>query len=290
MSQNFRIFVQNFKYLMSLSMDGNRILYVTTEMIPYFPESPMSLQSLRIPKAMNDKGADVRIFMPRFGVINERRHQLHEVIRLSGMNLIINDMDQPLIIKVASVPGEKIQVYFIDNEEYFKRKSVYTDDRGQLFNDNDERAIFFAKGVLETVKKLNWKPDVVHILGWMSGLVPAYLKEYYAEDSFFNEAKVVVSLYDNPFEGQLNSEIGNKLAFDGINGEVAKFLKNPDYEAMVKSALRYADAAVKGEEFLPESINKYLESKNIPVMEYCPVDGICEAYKVFYAEELMNEN
>lgn len=290
MSQNFRIFVQNFKYLMSLSMDGNRILYVTTEMIPYFPESPMSLQSLRIPKAMNDKGADVRIFMPRFGVINERRHQLHEVIRLSGMNLIINDMDQPLIIKVASVPGEKIQVYFIDNEEYFKRKSVYTDDRGQLFNDNDERAIFFAKGVLETVKKLNWKPDVVHILGWMSGLVPAYLKEYYAEDSFFNEAKVVVSLYDSPFEGQLNSEIGNKLAFDGINGEVAKFLKNPDYEAMVKSALRYADAAVKGEEFLPESINKYLESKNIPVMEYCPVDGICEAYKVFYAEELMNEN
>ncbi|MFA7615348.1 MAG: glycogen/starch synthase [Weeksellaceae bacterium] len=271
-------------------MDGNRILYVTTEMIPYFPESPMSLQSLRIPKAMNDKGADVRIFMPRFGVINERRHQLHEVIRLSGMNLIINDMDQPLIIKVASVPGEKIQVYFIDNEEYFKRKSVYTDDRGELFNDNDERAIFFAKGVLETVKKLNWKPDVVHILGWMSGLVPAYLKEYYAEDSFFNEAKVVVSLYDNPFDGQLNLEIGNKLAFDGINGEVAKFLKTPDYEAIVKSALRYADAAVKGEEFLPESINKYLESKNIPVMEYCPVDGICEAYKVFYAEELMNEN
>jgi len=290
MSRNFRIFVQNFKYLMSLSMDGNRILYVTTEMIPYFPESPMSLQSLRIPKAMNDKGADVRIFMPRFGVINERRHQLHEVIRLSGMNLIVNDMDQPLIIKVASVPGEKIQVYFIDNEEYFKRKSVYTDDSGELFNDNDERAIFFAKGVLETVKKLNWKPDVVHILGWMSSLVPAYLKEYYAEDSFFNEAKVVVSLYDSPFEGQLNSEIGDKLAFDGINGEVAKFLKNPNYEAMVKSALRYADAAVKGEEFLPESINKYLESKNIPVMEYCPVDGICEAYKVFYAEELMNEN
>ncbi|MDD3458629.1 MAG: glycogen/starch synthase [Weeksellaceae bacterium] len=271
-------------------MDGNRILYVTTEMIPYFPESPMSLQSLKIPKAMNEKGADVRIFMPRFGVINERRHQLHEVIRLSGMNLIINDMDQPLIIKVASVPGERIQVYFIDNEEYFKRKSVYTDNDGNFFSDNDERAIFFAKGVLETVKKLNWKPDVVHILGWMSGLVPAYIKEYYAKDSFFNEAKVVVSLYDSPFEGELNADIGSKLAFDGINGEVAKYLKNPDYEAMVKSALKYADAAVKGEEFLPESINEYLKSKNIPVMEYCPVDGICEAYKVFYAEELMNES
>lgn len=290
MSQKFRIFVQNFKYLMSLSMDGNRILYVTTEMIPYFPESPMSLQSLKIPKAMNDKGADVRIFMPRFGIINERRHQLHEVIRLSGMNMIINDMDQPLIIKVASVPGERIQVYFIDNEEYFKRKSVYVDNDGKLYNDNDERSIFFAKGVLETVKKLNWKPDVVHILGWMSCLVPAYLKEYYAEDSFFNEAKIVVSLYDNPFEGKLNLEIREKLAFDGINGEVSKLLKNPDYEAMIKSALQYADAAVKGEEFIPEPIKNYLESKNIPVMEYCPIDGICEAYKVFYAEELMNEN
>lgn len=271
-------------------MDGNRILYVTTEMIPYFSESPLSLQSLKIPKAMNEKGADVRVFMPRFGTINERRHQLHEVIRLSGMNLIVNDMDQPLIIKVASIPGEKIQVYFIDNEEYFKRKSVYTDDQGNLFDDNDERAIFFAKGVLETVKKLNWRPDVVHILGWMSGLVPAYIKEYYAEDSFFNEAKVVVSLFDNPFDGQLNGGITQKLAFDGINGEVAKFLKEPDFEAIVKSALRYADAAVKGEEFLSDEITKYLESKNIPVMEYCSDDKICETYKLFYAGELMNEN
>lgn len=271
-------------------MDRNRILYVTTEMIPYFSESPLSLQSLKIPKAMSEKGADVRIFMPRFGTINERRYQLHEVIRLSGMNLIINDMDQPLIIKVASIPGERIQVYFIDNEEYFKRKSVYSDNDGKLFNDNDERAIFFAKGVLETVKKLNWRPDVVHILGWMSSLVPAYLKEYYAEDSFFNEAKVVVSLFDNPFEGNLNEDITNKLAFDGINGEVAKFLKEPNFGAIVKSALRYADAAVKGEEFLPDDILKYLESKNIPVMEYFSNDKICEAFKCFYAGELMNQN
>ena len=271
-------------------MDGKRILYVTTEMIPYFPETPMSLQSLRIPKAMSDKGADVRIFMPRFGVINERRHQLHEVIRLSGMNLIINDMDQPLIIKVASVPSERLQVYFIDNEEYFKRKSVYSDKEGKLFDDNDERAIFFAKGVLETVKKLNWKPDVVHVLGWMSSMVPAYVKEYYAEDSFFNEAKVVVSLFDNSFEGELNPEFAHKLAFDGINGDISNYLQKPDFESLTLSALRYADAAVKGEEFIPESINKYLQSENIPVMEYCPVEGISEAYNIFYAEELMNEN
>src|SRR5690606_36110167 len=279
-----------FKKLMSLDMDGKRILYVTTEMIPYFPETPMSLQSLRIPKAMSDNGADVRIFMPRFGVINERRHQLHEVIRLSGMNLIINDMDQPLIIKVASVPGERLQVYFIDNEEYFKRKAVYSDKEGNLFSDNDERAIFFAKGVLETVKKLNWKPDVVHVLGWMSSMVPAYVKEYYAEDSFFNEAKVVVSLFDNPFEGELDDKISTKLAFDGIEGEISSFLQKPNFEAMNLSALKYADAAVKGEEFIPEIINQYLQSENIPVMEYCPEEGISEAYNIFYAEELMNEN
>lgn len=275
---------------MRLNMDGKRILYVTTEMIPYFPETPMSLQALRIPKAMSDKGADVRIFMPRFGVINERRHQLHEVIRLSGMNLIINDMDQPLIIKVASVPSERLQVYFIDNEEYFKRKHVYADKDGSLYEDNDERAIFFAKGVLETVKKLNWKPDVVHVMGWMSSMVPAYLKEYYADDSFFNEAKVVVSLFDDAFEGELNSGIASKLAFDGINGEIATYLEKPNCEAMTKAALVYADAAVKGEEIIPESINQYLQTKNIPVMDYCPIEGVSEAYKIFYAEELMNQN
>lgn len=271
-------------------MEGKRILYVTTEMIPYFPESPMALQSLRIPKAMSEKGADVRIFMPRFGVINERRHQLHEVIRLSGMNLIVNDMDQPLIIKVASVPGERIQVYFIDNEEYFKRKSVYSDSSGKLYEDNDERSIFFAKGVLETVKKLNWKPDVVHIMGWMSCMLPAYLKEYYAEDSFFSDAKVVVSLFDNPFDGELSNDLKSKLAFDGINGEVGDILCNPNFEAMTKSALKYADAAVRGEEFIPDSLIQYLESESIPIMDFCEDEKIGEAYKLFYAEELMNEN
>lgn len=270
-------------------MKGKRILYVTTEMTPYFPESPMSSQSLGIPKAMSAKGADVRIFMPRFGTINERRHQLHEVIRLSGMNLIVNDMDQPLIIKVASVPGERIQVYFIDNDEYFKRKSVYVDKNGKLFDDNDERAIFFAKGVLETVKKLNWKPDVVHILGWMSSMIPAYLKEYYAEDSFFNDAKVVVSLFDNAFDGELNPGIAEKLAFDGINGKVAEFLEKPDFEALTRSALQYADAAIKGEEFIPENIDQYLKSGEIPVLEYCPTEVFGESYKLFYAEELMND-
>ncbi len=159
-------------------MKDKRILYVSSELIPYLPETEVSKMAFEVPKEMHRQGAQIRMFMPRFGVINERRHQLHEVIRLSGMNLIINDMDMPLIIKVASIPKERMQVYFIDNEEYFKRKAVYTDEDGNLFEDNDERAIFFAKGVIETVKKLKWAPDIIHVHGWMASLLPLYLKEY----------------------------------------------------------------------------------------------------------------
>ena len=163
--------------------------------------------ALDLPKLMHSKGNDVRIFMPRFGTINERRHQLHEVIRLSGMNMIVNDMDQPLIIKVASLPNERLQVYFIDNEEYFNRKAIYSDKAGEFFNDNDERSIFFVKGILETVKKLNWKPDVIHAQGWMTALMPLYLKKYYSDDAFFNEVKMVYSVFDKPFEGELSENM-----------------------------------------------------------------------------------
>jgi len=257
-------------------MEGKRILYVTTEMVPYFPENPMSSQALDLPKIMQSSGADVRIFMPRFGAINERRHQLHEVIRLSGMNMIINDLDQPLIIKVASVPGERLQVYFIDNEEYFKRKEVYGEDNG-LFSDNDERSIFFAKGVLETVKKLNWKPDVVHVMGWMSSLVPLYLKKYYSDDPFFQDAKVVVSLFDNGFEGELDTD-------------VQTYLEKPTHLGMIQASLQYADAVAKGEEMIPEDVKNYINQQNIPLLDYCSKEQAKEVYNNFYLEEVMNSN
>ena len=158
-------------------MKNKRILYVSSEVIPYLPETEIASMSFEVPQMVNSKGGQIRIFMPRYGNINERRHQLHEVIRLSGMNLVINDFDMPLIIKVASIPKERIQVYFIDNEEYFKRKATFTDEDGNLFADNDERAIFFAKGVVETVKKLNWAPDIIHVHGWLASLLPLYLKQ-----------------------------------------------------------------------------------------------------------------
>ncbi|HEY4540462.1 MAG TPA: glycogen/starch synthase [Faecalibacter sp.] len=271
-------------------MEGKRILYVTTEMTPYFPENPMSSQALELPKVMQSNGADVRIFMPKFGVINERRHQLHEVIRLSGMNMIVNDLDQPLIIKVASVPGERLQVYFIDNEEYFKRKEVYTDTDGVLCSDNDERAIFFAKGVLETVKKLNWKPDVVHVMGWMSSLLPVYLKKYYADDPFFSDAKVVVSIFDNGFEGELDQKLVEKLTFDEVEGDIKQYLEKPTHLGMIQASLQYADAVAKGEEVIPQDVKEYIESQNISLLDYYDKDQAKEVYNNFYIEEVMNSN
>jgi starch synthase len=162
-------------------MEDKRILYVSSEVVPYLAENEVSSMSYDVPKMVNDQGGQIRIFMPRYGNINERRHQLHEVIRLSGMNLVVNDLDMPLIIKVASIPKERIQVYFIDNDEYFKRKATFTDEDGALYPDNDERAIFFAKGVVETVKKLNWVPDIIHVHGWMAGMLPIYMKHYYKD-------------------------------------------------------------------------------------------------------------
>jgi starch synthase len=171
--------------------------------------------------------------MPRYGNINERRHQLHEVIRLSGMNLVVNDLDMPLIIKVASIPKERIQVYFIDNDEYFKRKATFSDEDGVLYPDNDERAIFFAKGVVETVKKLNWVPDIIHVHGWMASLLPIYMKHYYKDEALFSETKIVTSVYGQSFEGTLNSEMINKVKFDNVPHDSIKELELPNYENLI---------------------------------------------------------
>lgn len=201
-------------------MNGKKILFVSSELVPYLPENEVSLMSYETPRMVNSNGGQIRIFMPRFGNINERRHQLHEVIRLSGMNLVINDMDMPLIIKVASIPRERIQVYFIDNDEYFKRKATFTDEDGKLFPDNDERAIFFAKGVVETVKKLNWSPDIIHVHGWMASLLPLYLKKFYADEPLFSGSRIIMSVYGQGFDGTLDKDLIKKIAFDGVPEEV----------------------------------------------------------------------
>jgi len=267
-------------------MKDKRILYVSSEVTPYLPETELSSTAFNVAKNAHSKGIQTRIFMPRFGVINERRHQLHEVIRLSGMNLIINDMDMPLIIKVASIPKERMQVYFIDNDEYFKRKAVYSDEDDKLFEDNDERMIFFAKGVVETVKKLNWAPDIIHVHGWMASLLPLYLREYYKEEPLFAESKIVTSLYNSDIE-DLNNEMANKVRFDKIEESKVTTIETPSHLNILKSAIENSDAVIKGSEVLPDEIETFIEETNPKVLDFQSEETLTEAYLEFYKENVL---
>lgn len=263
-------------------MKDKRILYVSSEVVPYLPETEISSMSFEAPRMVNKQGGQIRIFMPRFGNINERRHQLHEVIRLSGINLVINDLDMPLIIKVASIPKERIQVYFIDNEEYFKRKATLTDEEGKLFPDNDERAIFFAKGVIETVKKLNWAPDIIHVNGWLASLLPLYLKEFYKTEPLFTESKIVTSVYNQSFEGTLDKNMIKKVSFDGLDADVIKPLEKPDYINLMKLAIDNSDGIIKGSEHLDKELDDYIDSSDKPKLDYFSLEEFAEPYTEFY--------
>jgi len=262
-------------------MKDKRILYVSSEVVPYLPETEISSMSFEAPRMVNQQGGQIRIFVPRYGNINERRHQLHEVIRLSGINLVINDLDMPLIIKVASIPKERIQVYFIDNDDYFKRKATLTDEDGILFPDNDERAIFFAKGVIETVKKLNWSPDIIHVHGWLASLLPLYLRQYYKDEPLFNESKIVTSVYNQSFDGALNKEMSNKIKFDNIDPQAIKDLENPTYINLMKVAINFSDALIVGSETIPEELKAHLKTIEKPVLDYKNKDEFEAAYTEF---------
>lgn len=268
-------------------MEDKRILYVSSEVVPYLAENEVSLMSYDVPKMINDQGGQIRIFMPRYGNINERRHQLHEVIRLSGMNLVINDLDMPLIIKVASIPKERIQVYFIDNDEYFKRKATFTDEEGALYPDNDERSIFFAKGVVETVKKLNWVPDIIHVHGWLASMLPIYMKHYYKDEALFAQTKIVTSVYSQSFDGSLDPEMINKVKFDGVPQEAIQDLEKPDYENLMRTAVMHSDAVIIASENLSPSLTKFIESSGKPFLPFSPKDKFAEAYTEFYKNTVL---
>ncbi|MBA0885086.1 glycogen/starch synthase [Flavobacterium undicola] len=267
-------------------MKDKRILYVSSEVVPYLAENEVSLMSYDVPKMVNDQGGQIRIFMPRYGNINERRHQLHEVIRLSGMNLVVNDLDMPLIIKVASIPKERIQVYFIDNDEYFKRKATFADEDGVMYPDNDERAIFFAKGVVETVKKLNWVPDIIHVHGWMAAMLPVYMKHFYKNEALFSETKIVTSVYGQSFDGTLDVEMINKVKLDGVPQEEVAMLSTPDYENIIKATVMHSDAVIIASSNVSSSLTKFIETSGKPFLPYVPKDAFAEAYSNFYKEML----
>lgn len=256
-------------------MPNQKILYVTTELFPYQEDSNMGTKVNKMALRMHQQGNDVRVFMPRFGQISERKFQLHEVIRLSGMNIIINDLDQPLIIKVASLPGERLQVYFIDNDEYFKRKQLYADDNGVSFPDNDERAIFFARGVIETIKKLNWVPDVIHLNGWMASFIPVYLKNFYKNDAYFKDSKLVLSVY-NEEDADLDPSVEEKMKFDNITS--LKAFDKPSFQQFVIESMGMVDLVVKGDEFLDDSLEDAFNNATAQKSEYLAPESIDSLY------------
>ena len=266
------------------TMSKKRILYVSQHLVPFLPETPMSSISRHLPQGASDKDREIRVFMPRFGKINERRHQLHEVIRLSGMNLNIDDVDHPLIIKVASIPTARMQVYFIDNDDLFKRKAVLYDSNDELFSDSDVRAIFFVRGVLETVRKLGWAPDIIHCHGWMANLLPLYLKNNYKDDPYFENSKIICSIYDEGFDGELDSRMAEKIVLDGISSDQAGTIKNPTFNNMNAIAIENADAIIAASEDLDEETLDQINAADIPVLKFPGNEGYLADINSFYDE------
>ena len=264
--------------------ETKKILFVNSEITPYLPESTISTVGRYLPQGIQEGGKEIRSFMPRYGNINERRNQLHEVIRLSGMNIVVNDIDRPLIIKVASISSARMQVYFIDNEDYFHRKFVYTDEEGKFFEDNDERAIFFARGVMETVKKLRWKPDVIHCQGWISHLLPLYLKKAYKDDPIFTDCKVVLSLYDEIANETFADDMGSKTIVPGIKNKDLEVIKQANGINLAKLAIQYSDGIIMGSAEIPAEIAEYANASKLPLLPYADLSdpAYIKEYNQFY--------
>ena len=265
-------------------MGKKKILFINQEIAPYVPDTDMSLMGRDLPQAIQEKGYEIRTFMPKWGTINERRGQLHEVIRLSGMNLIIDDTDHPLIIKVATIPTAKVQVYFIDNDDYFSKRQMEQDEKGDDYTDNGERAIFFARGVLETVKKLRWVPDIIHCQGWMSGVVPLYIKTAYCEEPSFANTKVVTSLFTKSLKNDLGTNFKRCLEFRDVTADLLKpYADNFTFEELGKLAIDYSDGVVQSDKVVNKDLLNYTQEKNIPLLKY-PKENFADAVEQFYNE------
>ncbi|OUO23646.1 glycogen/starch synthase [Bacteroides sp. An322] len=250
-------------------MSAKKVLFITQEITPYVPESELSLIGQNLPQAIQDKGREIRTFMPKWGNVNERRNQLHEVIRLSGMNIIIDDTDHPLIIKVASIQAARRQVYFIDNDDYFQHRLMEADEDGKEYEDNGERAIFYARGVLETVKKLRWCPDIIHCHGWMSAVVPLFIKKAYYDEPSFRDSKVIFSVYEDGFKSNLTPDFTKQLIYREITPDDVSMIQNPvNYEELCKLAITYSDGVIQNSEKVNPAIMDYARSLNIPVVDY----------------------
>ncbi len=270
-----------------------KVLIVTQEMLPYLPDSPTAKVSRQLPEYLKTKGKmELRILMPRFGTINERRHRLHEVVRLSGINIIIDEDDYPLIIKVASLPQARMQVYFLDNEDFFKRKYVFNDKNGKFYKDNVERMVFFCKGVIETVKKFGWAPDVIHCQGWMTSLIPLYIRTAYKNDALFTNSKIIYTAYENSFTDGFGDIFKQKAMIKKVSDKDISPYMDLNNNGLHKGAIHYSDAVVRGSATLDEEVEKTLQNgvaENKPILDYFEGDEFKEAHKNFYAQLLEEE-
>lgn len=260
-----------------------KVLFINHDITPYVADTELSLMGKMIPKAIQESGCEIRTFMPRWGNINERRGQLHEVIRLSGLNISINDTDHPLIIKVASIPQTKVQVYFIDNEEFFSRRGQTEDAEGNPYADNGERAIFFARGVIETIKKLRWIPDVIHCQGWMSSFVPMYIKKAYYEEPAVCNAKIVTSLFEEQPKGELESNLKECIAYKDVTIEsLQQYPDKIDKIEMAKMAIDYSDGVIVASENVPQDIADYTKNAEAKVLNVTGYEDVADKYNEFY--------
>ena len=274
--------------------EPTRVLFVNSEIYPYLPETYISTIGRYLPQGIQECKKEIRSFMPKYGCINERRNQLHEVIRLSGMNIVINDVDRPLIIKVSSIPAARMQVYFIDNEDYFQRKYVFTDENGKFFDDNGERAVFFARGVLETVKKLRWKPDIIHCQGWISHILPLYLKKCYKDDPIFFFFLVVLSLYDEFLEERFSADLAEKAALPGLESKDFELFAEPVGINLAKLASFHSDGIIMGSDSIPAELEGFCKDLGRPVLPYFKIENgnndYIKVYNDFYDRIIGNTN
>lgn len=269
--------------------EKKKVLFVTQEMEPYTALSEISAIVRKLPEYTQSNGMEIRVLMPRYGTINERRHRLHEVVRLSGMNIIVDDDDFPLIIKVASLPGARMQVYFLDNEDFFKRKSVFTNDAGEPFEDNADRMVFFCKGVIETVRKFGWPPDIIHCHGWMTSLIPLYVREAYRTEPLFQNSKIIYSVYNTMLDKSFSDEFVTKASINNLEENDLSAYLNGKGINLHQGAIAYSDALIRGSEDLSENVEKLVQDSGKPVLDFKKAEEFLPAYLEFYHSLLEEE-
>lgn len=269
-------------------MADTKVLIITNEMDPYVEETHQAKFARAIPQQMQEQGMEVRCFMPRFGKINERKHRLHEVIRLSGINVPVGEFDNPMIIKVASLPAAKMQVYFVDNEDFFHKRNLFYDNDGQFYEDNDERTIFFNKGAIEILLKLGWMPDIIHCHGWMTGLIPLYARTVYKNEPVFRQGKIVYTGYQDVIHESLGENFVKKTHLKRNADKVKDTLTNPRPVDIQKVGASYADAVTRGDDQIADELAQHLEALEKPKLGYInpESDDFAEAYVNLYQQLL----